>query len=389
MQQYLRGENVSKKLMILVAATLISVSCHNVSDQEGCSIILLAPRTGTQAAIGTQIDRARLLVEDELKTSGNSSVVIREVDTEGQPTVALAEVDRALDRWHAPIVVGSILSTETREFLRPTLQRGVVVLANGSSDPTIRSLPFRKPGDGFFRNWPADDIEGRAMAEYLRTTGRAKRLAVFYADDAYARALAQAFITRFRELGGEVLGPEVYPTTATSFDPILHRLPQEGYDGYYIVGLPPDLAGMYDAIRRGAGGSKTPIFTAVAAETSEFKSLVRTKLDNLFFTAPSVDHSSSAYFDFREAYQKRYGGDSPDIVAGITYDALNIAIQAIKEGGCNPDRIKEYLYHMPTFQGVTGPTAFDKLGDVVTKRVAIRYYDNGQLRTAVRTPDTE
>jgi len=326
-----------------------------------------------------------MLIEDELRANADSSIVIREIDTEGQPSVARAELQRALNRWRAPIVVGSILSTETREFLQPTLQHGVIVLANGSSDPTIRKLPFRKQHDGFFRNWPSDDAEGRAMAEYLRRAGRAKRLVVFHANDAYARALVDAFVKRFKELGGDVKGPEVYETTATSFEPILRRLDPDGYDGYYIVGLPPDLAGMYNAIRRNPKTSNMPVFTAVAAETAEFKALVRGEPDNLFFTAPLVDQSSSSYFTFREAYRHRFGGESPDIVAGITYDALRISIVAIKSAGCSPTRIGDYLYKMPPFLGATGPTAFDELGDVITKPVAIRYYDKGQLRLAVET----
>src|SRR5207249_1328089 len=105
-------------------------SCTERADQNACTIVLLAPRSGTQAAIGNQIGRARELVEEELRSAHDSSVKIREVDTEGQPAVARAELDRALGRWRAPIVVGSILSTETREFLQPMLQRGEVVLAN-------------------------------------------------------------------------------------------------------------------------------------------------------------------------------------------------------------------------------------------------------------------
>jgi ABC-type branched-subunit amino acid transport system substrate-binding protein len=128
-----------------------------------------------------------------------------------------------------------------------------------------------------------------------------------------------------------------------------------------------------------------PIFTAVAAETEEFKALVRADLDNLFFTAPLVDQSSSSYFTFREAYRRRFNGESPDVVASITYDALHIAIAAIKTGGCDPNRTAQFLYKMPPFLGATGPTAFDELGDVITKPVAIRYYEKGQVRLAADT----
>src|ERR1700683_3675850 len=269
----------------LLSFTVLSalLSCRH-AEKSACSIILLAPQSGTQAAIGVQVDRARILVEDEMQTAGDSGIAIREVDTESQPAVAQAELERSLSQKDTPIVVGSVLSSETREFLEKTLRRGTVVLANGSSDPTIRSLPFRHPGDGFFRNWPPDDAEGREMAEYLITNQRAHKLAAFYANDAYARALVNAFTKRFTELGGTVLGPEVYQLSATSFEPILRRLPND-VDGYYIVGLPPDLAGMYNAIRRGPNRLK-PIYTAVAAETSEFVSLVTSPPDNVFYTAP-------------------------------------------------------------------------------------------------------
>lgn len=193
-----------------------------------------------------------------------------------------------------------------------------------------------------------------------------------------------AFVAKFRALGGDIVGPVEYPTTATSFDAILRRIPPTGNDGYYVVGLPPDLAGMYNAIRREPNGKHVPIFTAVAAETAEFRALVGPTLDNLFFTAPSVDQSSSAYFEFREAYRRRFGGDSPDVVSAITYDALRIAVASVKRSGCDPTRIKDHIYQMAAYDGVTGPTAFDDLGDVVTKPVAIRYYEEGQLRLAVR-----
>ena len=167
-----RGETLVYKIVVAFAVLALLPGCRDTSNPNSCSIIVLAPLSGTQAAIGTQIDRARMLVQDELTKAGDKSITIREINTGGQPLVARAEVDRAVDRWRPPIIVGSILSNETREFLEPTLKRGVVVLANGSSDPTIRPLAFRRPGDGLFRNWPSDDAEGQAMAEYLMSTGR-------------------------------------------------------------------------------------------------------------------------------------------------------------------------------------------------------------------------
>jgi ABC-type branched-subunit amino acid transport system substrate-binding protein len=369
--------------MLVIFATTISACKH--ANNSGYPIILLVPRSGAQSALGLQIDRARIIVEQELRDANDNTVSIHEVDTTSQPTVARAEAERALDHYHAKFLVGSVLSGETRNFLQSVLSKNVVVLANGSSDPTIRTLPYRHAGDGFFRNWPPDDAEGKAMAEFVHFVEQKKTLAVFCADDAYARALTTTFVRRFRELGGFANDPQIYSTSATSFESILDRVDASHTDGYYIVGLPRDLAGMYNTIRRTPSGKSTLIFTAVAAETSEFKALVNQPLNNLFYTSPSSDLTSSQYFRFKEAYKKQFKSDDPDIVASITYDALHIAINAVEQSRNDPDRAKSYLYSMPPYPGTTGPTKFDSMGDVISKPVAIHFYENGLSRLA-KTP---
>ena len=372
---------VTMAVLLLLATPL---AC-NRNGRSGYPIILLAPRSGQQAALGVQIDRARLMVEHELQEAHDASVSIFEVDSTSQPMVASAEIERALDQYHAKFVVGSILSGETRNFLQDVLRRDVLVLANGSSDPSIRTLPYRRRQDGFFRNWPPDDVEGRAMAEYVHASLHISHLAVFCADDAYARALTNTFVRRFRELGDAANDPQIYSTAATSFESVLGRVDPATVGGYYIVGLPRDLAGIYNTLRDAFKTQHMPIFSAVAAETSEFRALVRKPLDNLYYTSPSSDFTSSEYFNFKEAYRKLFGGESPDIVAAITYDALRIMISAVKRAGGDADKAKSYLYTMAPFMGATGPTKFDDMGDVISKPIAIHFYEGGLQRLAVAT----
>ncbi len=367
---------------VSLALLCLAVSCTR-SSKSGYPVILLAPISGQQAALGVQIDRSRAMVEKELKDAHNDTVAIYEIDSASQPTVANAEVQRALNQYKAHFLVGSILSGETRNFLQDVLQRNVVVLANGSSDPAIRYLPYRHTNDGFFRNWPPDDVEGREMAEFAYTTRHVTKLAVYCADDAYARALTTTFVRRYRDLGGSANDPQIYPTSATSFESVLARVDGSTVDGYYVVGLPRDLAGMYNTIRGSVKTKNKPVFSAVAAETAEFQALINKPLNDLYYTAPSTDFTSSQYFAFKEAYRKMFKGETPDVVAAITYDALHIMIAAIQKSMNDPAGAKAYLYSMPLYQGATGPTKFDNMGDVISKGVAIHFYESGVRRLAV------
>jgi branched-chain amino acid transport system substrate-binding protein len=361
---------------------LASFGCSRSADTDACSLVLINPRTGAQAAIGTQVTRARELAE-AVNTAASLRVAVREVDSQANPGVARAEVERALASWNAPVVVGSIFSSETREFLRPVLDRGVVILANGSSDPGLRTMVGRKAHDGFFRNWPADDLEGQVMAQYVVSSGRAKRLAVLHANDPYPNALSQAFTDEFRRLGGEVVGsPTVYDANTTTFDDLLRRIGDVKFDGFYIVGFPRDLAGLYNAVRRTPALQGKPIFSAVGIESGDFDKLVSKPVHDLFFTAPALDESAKPYFEFATAYRKRYHDEQPDIVAAITYDAIRIASSAVASVGCDASKVRDYLYAAKPFDGAAGPTAFDAMGDVVSKPVAIKYFEQGQRRVA-------
>jgi branched-chain amino acid transport system substrate-binding protein len=312
------------------------------------------------------------------------SIVIREIDTGSDPALARAGVGTAIKNQNTPILVGSILSSETREFLKPVLDEHVVVIANGSSDPSIRELPFRHKGDGFFRNWPADDFEGRAMAEYLRISGRGDTLAVLYADDPYPRALAEAFVARFRELGGTVAATITYPKELTHFDELVQRGAQKGVNGFYVVGFPADLAGIYNSLRRTPTTRTLPMYSAVGVESGDFANIARKPLTQLFYTAPAVDESSQPYLDFRQRYAGRFKNEAPDIVAAITYDALWIAVDAARASQCQSERVKQYVRNVH-YDGASGLTAFDSLGDVITKPVAIKYYENGLQRIAIQS----
>jgi len=284
---------VLKKLLILIGGTLLSVSCNKTPEQGTCSIVLLTPRTGTQAALN-QIGRAKLLVEDELRSAGDSTVSIREVDTQGQPAVARAELERVLGRWACTIVVGSILSTETREFLQPTLQRGAIVLANGSSDPTIRNLSFRHPRDGFLGIGLRRFRRQGPMAEYLQKNRAREETRCVSCKRCVRSGFSRRLYPTLSRTGGDVIGRKYTKQILHHLKPSCVVYPKMALMLLHS-GLPPDLAGMYNAIRRNPKLAHTPIYTAVAAETTEFRALVRTNLDNIFFTAPSVDQSSSSY----------------------------------------------------------------------------------------------
>lgn len=68
----------------------------------------------------------------------------------------------------------------------------------------------------------------------------------------------------------------------------------------------------------------------------------------------------------------------PDYSAAYTFDAVQLAIAAIRRGGLNRARIGDALHELAPFPGVTGSLSWDKLGSTV-KDVPLGTIQDGQI----------
>jgi branched-chain amino acid transport system substrate-binding protein len=82
---------------------------------------------------------------------------------------------------------------------------------------------------------------------------------------------------------------------------------------------------------------------------------------------------------FEDEYRIRYG-KQVEGYAALAYDGLYVIAYVIRSAGENRNAIKDSLYEVKNFPGVTGYTSFDDHGDVV-KPIVIRMIKNGLFVT--------
>jgi branched-chain amino acid transport system substrate-binding protein len=68
--------------------------------------------------------------------------------------------------------------------------------------------------------------------------------------------------------------------------------------------------------------------------------------------------------EFIQKFKEKYGVE-PEYYAPIGYDAVKILALAIEKGGFKPEQIKDALYQIKDFPGLSGTTSFDRNGDVI------------------------
>src|SRR5690606_19038731 len=101
--------------------------------------------------------------------------------------------------------------------------------------------------------------------------------------------------------------------------------------------------------------------------TPEFSKLAHNYSEGIIFSTPAYDPADNdpRVKQFATAFKERFG-TAPDTASGHSYDAMHILAEAIKKAGADePAKVKDALYAIRDFPGVTGRTTFDSNGDVV------------------------
>ncbi len=81
--------------------------------------------------------------------------------------------------------------------------------------------------------------------------------------------------------------------------------------------------------------------------------------------------------EFVAAYKEKFG-EEPETYAALAYDATNMVLQAMREGGVSRQAIRDYLETMDGFSGVTGKHKFDANHDTEVPIILLTVKD-GQI----------
>lgn len=176
---------------------------------------LIAPLSGQYQGLGEALVRgARLALEQ----AGGPSIIVE--DSQGTPEGAAAAVDRLVHEQGVVALLGPLGDRECRAAaLRATELELPIVLLGAAED-----LPGLSPW--VFRHRISPEDQARAIASHALLDLGMRSFAILYPDDAYGRAMMNAFWDVVERGGGEVRGAEAYPAqgAARDVDPAVRRL---------------------------------------------------------------------------------------------------------------------------------------------------------------------
>jgi branched-chain amino acid transport system substrate-binding protein len=249
---------------------------------------------------------------------------------------------------------------------------GIPLLSGTSTNPrTTENRRF------IFRMAFTDTFQAETLARLAYEDLRARRVAVLYdSTDTYSNDLGLFFSATFANLGGEVVASETFESGNWNMDAQFGRIMDASPDLVFLPVYPAEAifqAGSlrklgYNGILLGGDGWNPPTLMNLPAFEGAYASTTYSEK----VTTPQNQVFVSTYLD---AYNI-----SPVDAAGLTYDAFQMIFAAIEQqGSFDPLAIRDGLYNLPQYVGVSGPIDFVTNGDPV-KPLNILYFEGGDVK---------
>jgi len=356
----------NRHVVLALASFLVlgTLGCGTAATEVQIGAIL--SMEGRAAPYGQSIWQGMQVAMDEINAAGGIDVggsgtmlplSIAMRDDQSDPQIALRHA-RELIELMVPVVIAAD-SSEIALAIAPLFQEAEVIFMS----PSASTPKLSEEGDYIYRNYPSDALEAVNMATHIYNRAGVNEVAILGSQSEYGLGIKNAFISRFRMLGGTVTAQETFPTEVQDVSAQIEGLSGIDFGGIFIAGYSSEAATVARAARD--AGIDVPLFGTGAILPDQLVELGGDAVEDLVFPSPLFDPASEIDESrrFVAAYDERFGS-SYDVYAAHGWDAVKIIAEAIQENGLRAEEIRFYLNAMNPFEGAAGSTSFDDKGDV-------------------------
>jgi branched-chain amino acid transport system substrate-binding protein len=365
------------KLISVLIGILFTFVVFNSCNQQKKDILKIGViifQTGEAAEYGAWVKNGLEMAKDEINSKGGINgqpIELLYEDDQSNPKTDVTVFNKLLTTQNIPIVIAGVTSQSAMSLAPIAESKKIVLFSPCSSTPD-----YSYAGDYIFRNWPSDKEEGELMAEYSYNKLGYRSIATLTMNNNYGLGLKKVFSSKFIELGGKIIFDEEFAEGTTDFKTIVTKLTTQKFDAIYLPSHAKEVGAFLKQMKQ--NNQRFQVLGCVTYESPELIKIAGESANGIIFTTPFKPDSNDTYIqNFISAYEKRFGL-KPETFAAHSYDALKIIALAIQKGGYTADGIKNELYKISNYAGVSGKTSFDNNGDVF-KPAILKQVKDGQF----------
>lgn len=341
-----------------------------VTDTSPIKIGWMGPLTGDVATVGVVAKQAVELAVKQVNDAGGINGRLLEVTYEDTSCDAKAgnnAGNKLINVDKVPVIVGELCSGPLLAVAPLAEQNKVVVVGAGTTAPAISEA-----GDYIFRVVPSDSYQGKFAAQFAYNTLNKRKVAVLYAKSDFTEGLATVFTDEFKRSGGEIVLSDNFLQTSRDLRTQLTKIKNSGADLiYFPTYTESGVAGLKQAKDLGI---KTQILGVDVFDDPKLQAA--NGAEGALYTMPM----SPTTEEFKTKFLATTGLKELPVYVTQSYDALNVVATALKQisGNITGEEIKNELYKIKNYKGVSGDIGFDEKGDLVGAKYEVKIIKNGK-----------
>jgi branched-chain amino acid transport system substrate-binding protein len=357
-------------IFFIVLFTLILGCSNKEKDVSSIKIGFIGPLTGAAASYGVPQKNGAALAAEEINAGGGlngKKIEIIFEDSQMDPNKAISAMKKLIDIDKVSSVIGETTTAGTLAIAETANKNKIVLISPSASGAKITDA-----GDYIFRISPSDSFQAITAAKLISETGL-KKGAIVYTNDDWGVGIEKALREEFSKLGGTILLSEGCTPGTQDFRTQLVKIKALKPDFIYIPIHPAESAIFLRQVKE----LQVP-GQIIGADNFSEKAILKTAglaAEGVIFTMPTSP-SGNEYEEFSKKYKAKFNEDA-SYSAAAAYDCVKILFQVMKEAGIKGEDIKNKLYSIQNFAGVSGKIGFDKNGDVNTKEFSITKIQKG------------
>lgn len=320
----------------------------------------IGPLTGDAASYGQDEKRAiEMFLEKNPEISGKKVEIIYE-DSACDGLKASTAAEKLINVDKVQLILGGVCSGETLAAAPAANKNKVVLFSSTSTSPDITDA-----GDYVFRNAPSDAKTTDVLSEFVHKDH--KKLAILSENTDFAQAYREGLKTKYEKLGGEVVIDEIFNPGTVDFKTVLGKVKDSGVTALASIPQTPTAGGFINKQVKELD-INLQIFGVDVHMGDEFFDIAKDTANGTLIVVTSSDKSRPGVQNFFDDYNAKYNREPTiDAYLLLGYDRMHIVKNAIEAVGYDGEKIKNWLYTMPSYAGLAGDTEFDANGDASIK----------------------
>jgi len=363
---------MQRRLIAFTALTVLvlTLSCGPKLNPNEIRVGEYGSLTGAQATFGISTQNGIQLAVDEANAAGGvngKTFKVIALDDQGKPEEAAVAVTKLITEDKVQVVLGEVASSLSLAAAPICQEHKVPMITPSSTNPKVTQV-----GDYVFRVCFIDPFQGQVMADFAMNNLKAKTAAVLRDQKSdYSMGLADFFIKRFKDKGGDVLIDQSYVAGDVDFKSQLTTIREKRPDVIFVPGYYTEVGLIAQQARE--LGIKVPLMGGDGWDSSKLYEIGGKALDGCYFSSHySPDSTDPKVQEFVKKYQAKYG-QVPDALATLGYDAAGVLVAALKTAkGPDTADLRDAIAATKNYGGVTGSISLDADRNAVKPAVVLK-----------------